>query len=1078
MRLFADRFLMDRSDTIDLATGDVVRLSTEASPDRATAHARSGLCDRLSALRHPLLVPLLDYGVAQDHWFEAHMPLSALRVSGAQARCAALHLGRFLSSANIVMTRDIVDRNVRPAVDSGGSTWRPVGFHLEPRASLDTIRVLLEAAGPPGVVNVEVCGVRGAGLRTMRLQAARAARLAGFLAVDGRLVSSCGEVKALCRGRHLCLIDWLPDGAGVPSVLAAAAAEGARRHVWLKFQRAPAARHAVLLERLTTACMSAMIFVDPELGPDLEDVRTAAMRSEGLPGQFIERLSALRAGRSATWVHETAPDYVVRLEAQVHVLKSPRAADSGIARLERVVVAAKGLAARGRHARAERLLRRASEALGARDAARTAAVAACDLGDLQLDRCRPEAALESFARARAWSHDTDVILRSLTGSGRAMLDEGRLPEAEAALRTALAATNREEETQEARCLLAETLAVRGDLDAARDTVLGANRASVDALALASEIERRRGHLGVAGRLAADALAAATDTEPAGVSRAHIACMRVQAILRNVEGVDRHAQAAVRAARQSRIPSLVLCAAAESHACRAACGVAESPVRRKRLLAAARRLPLLRQAQIHAAVAGIDSDVRRIASRTGALSLIEGDERRPTAVDALEKLLHITHEASDEGAALRGVAEHLLDLLSACSVTIRAADGRRQVAAAGRAWPGDTAVAERALDSGAGVFHDGAAPEAAEPIRAAGATIGCIAARWVAGASPAATRITDALRLAAAAAAPVLRMFGASAPQPPGPHPDDLLGPGPSAESVREAIRRAAMAPYPVLIEGESGAGKEIVARAIHTRSLRRARRFCAVNCAALADDLLEAELFGHTRGAFTGAVVERAGLFEDADQGTLFLDEVGELSPRAQAKLLRVLQEGEVRRVGENHARKVDARVVAATNRSLQAEVDAGRFRADLRFRVDVIRIRIPPLRERPDEVPWLATTLWAEAAQRVGTKAMLSPELISALARYDWPGNVRELQNVIAALAVHAPRRGRVAPALLPPHVAGVAGRATTSFEEARLDFERRFVRAALARAGGRKAVAARQLGVSRQGLAKMMKRLGLGDW
>jgi transcriptional regulator with GAF, ATPase, and Fis domain len=279
----------------------------------------------------------------------------------------------------------------------------------------------------------------------------------------------------------------------------------------------------------------------------------------------------------------------------------------------------------------------------------------------------------------------------------------------------------------------------------------------------------------------------------------------------------------------------------------------------------------------------------------------------------------------------------------------------------------------------------------------------------------------------------------------------------------------------VLIEGESGAGKEIVARAIHTRGLRRLRRFCAINCAALTDDLLEAELFGHSRGAFTGAVAERAGLFEEADQGTLFLDEVGELSPRAQAKLLRVLQEGEVRRVGENHSRRVDARLVAATNRSLEAEVVAGRFRADLRFRIDVIRIRIPPLRERPDEVPWLASMLWADAARRVGSRATLSPDVVSALARYDWPGNVRELQNVIAALAVHAPRRGRVSAALLPAHVAGVAGRAVASFDDARDEFERRFLRAALARAGGKKAIAARQLGMTRQGLAKMVKRLGV---
>ena len=279
------------------------------------------------------------------------------------------------------------------------------------------------------------------------------------------------------------------------------------------------------------------------------------------------------------------------------------------------------------------------------------------------------------------------------------------------------------------------------------------------------------------------------------------------------------------------------------------------------------------------------------------------------------------------------------------------------------------------------------------------------------------------------------------------------------------------------ISGESGSGKELVARAIHAHSARRARRLCAVNCAALTEDLLEAELFGHVRGAFTGATAERAGLFEEADGGTLFLDEIGELSPRAQAKLLRVLQEGEVRRVGENLPRKVDARIVAATNRRLTEEVDAGRFRADLRFRLDVLRLQIPPLRERPDEVAGLAERIWSEAAARLGTRATLSPDLLAALARYDWPGNVRELQNVMAALAVEAPRRGRVPASLLPAHVANLVTRSAIDFDGARLEFERRFVRAALARAGGQKRAAAAQLGVSRQGLAKMLKRLGIVD-
>ena len=247
-----------------------------------------------------------------------------------------------------------------------------------------------------------------------------------------------------------------------------------------------------------------------------------------------------------------------------------------------------------------------------------------------------------------------------------------------------------------------------------------------------------------------------------------------------------------------------------------------------------------------------------------------------------------------------------------------------------------------------------------------------------------------------------------------------------------------------------------------------------MNCAALSDDLLEAELFGHARGAFTGAVGERAGLFEEADGGTLFLDEVGELSPRAQAKLLRVLQDGEVRRVGENVPRRVDVRIVAATNRRLEAEVSAGRFRADLRFRLDVVRLEVPPLRERTDDIPLLASRFWSDAAARVGSQATLAPEALAALARYDWPGNVRELQNVMAWLAVHvagaaagsARRRCR-------PTCAGAALPAATSFEAAR-----EAVRAALRAggAGGRRRAArpgARRRSASRrQGLAKAMLR------
>ncbi len=278
------------------------------------------------------------------------------------------------------------------------------------------------------------------------------------------------------------------------------------------------------------------------------------------------------------------------------------------------------------------------------------------------------------------------------------------------------------------------------------------------------------------------------------------------------------------------------------------------------------------------------------------------------------------------------------------------------------------------------------------------------------------------------------------------------------------------------IPGESGSGKELVARALHRLGPRRDRPLCALNCAALADDLIEAELFGHARGAFTGAIAERKGLFEEADHGVLVLDEVGDLTARAQAKLLRAIQEGEVRRIGENFARPVDVRIVAATNRSLGAAVESGLFRRDLLYRLEVVRILVPPLRSRAEDIPLLAGHFWRDATARVGSRSTLAPATLAALARYDWPGNVRELQNVLAALAVSAGRRGSVGPEQLPPVIGGQASAAgARTMSEAKRAFETGMVRAALARAGGRRAHAASELGLTRQGLAKLMARLGI---
>jgi two-component system, NtrC family, response regulator AtoC len=217
----------------------------------------------------------------------------------------------------------------------------------------------------------------------------------------------------------------------------------------------------------------------------------------------------------------------------------------------------------------------------------------------------------------------------------------------------------------------------------------------------------------------------------------------------------------------------------------------------------------------------------------------------------------------------------------------------------------------------------------------------------------------------------------------------------------ELASRVARHSTTVLVTGESGTGKEVLARAIHRMSPRAERSFTAINCAAIPEHLLESELFGHVRGAFTGATADRAGLFELAHEGTLLLDEIGDLPLDLQAKLLRVLEEGEIRRVGGRESKKVDVRVVAATAKPLEQAVERGEFRSDLFYRLNVVQLHIPPLRERPEDVPALLTHFARMAAQRLGHPVSVTPAALAALASYSWPGNVRELRNAVERAAV-----------------------------------------------------------------------------
>ena len=307
---------------------------------------------------------------------------------------------------------------------------------------------------------------------------------------------------------------------------------------------------------------------------------------------------------------------------------------------------------------------------------------------------------------------------------------------------------------------------------------------------------------------------------------------------------------------------------------------------------------------------------------------------------------------------------------------------------------------------------------------------------------------------------------------------DMVGESPAWCELVAQLPAVAASGLPVLLTGETGTGKELVARALHAHSPRRRHGFVAHNCGATPDSLIESELFGHARGAFTGAVSDREGLFDAARQGTLFLDEIGDASALLQMKLLLVLQEGEARRVGDTRVRPVDVRVVAATHRALEREVGRGGFRSDLFFRLGAVRLRLPPLRERGRDVLALARHFLATAAERAAVEPPgLAPELADRLLRYPWPGNVRELANACQFAVRVAGARGTVTEAHWPeaPFAAAVAEGAGLHAETRAL--EERRLREALRRTHGNKTAAARALGLSRQGLLKKLRRYGFGE-
>ena len=1095
-QVVADRFVRANHGWIDLGTGRVTMLRMLPAGSRHEQVLWNTRCAALANLRHPLLNPLIDYGTSDnEHRFEAYATGPPLRQSARMADRLIGHGLRFLHAHGLNLRESDFDPMIR-SVQCGRSTpMRPLGVVLQPRHVYEAIAETLDISWPAGPSMIVVGGSRRSGLRTTRVIAARLARLRGYMPLDAELLERHPPLAELTADRHVCILAGHPPAAGtfVRMLLTRLGFESARRHALLVFARPQSdpPRRWIAIERMGVTAMSGMVFVDHEHGPRPTEILDAARVADGRPGVFLEHLgSTYDAVRPANlMVHEIPQPYatfntaVPSDERQVNLYPADGLLRASTTRADALVM-------RGRHVSAARLLSRATRVLLGRGARERAAETSVHHGFLLLDRGFVTAAIHAFERAQQAAPASQAATRAAIGIGLAWTDQGRLVEAEGILRTAALSAGAHEQRarMQAGCALARCLYWMGRLDEAAlalDSGPGIQGVPelAASMAMRARIELAEAVIPAAVRTARRAVDLAAELHD--MRARAIGCRALAAALASAgdaTGAALHIQQGLTAAAAARLPLEAARLRLTLAEIRGAAHQREA--RRVVMRVIARSYPPLLQACARAMLTRIDgteldAHTKAFIASSGAAGVGRGPLAALTnPVTDLEAFLDLGHRAPDDRTGIERIAGLVQSRLRSTTViVVGTAPERRVLWVSGRPWPGDPHVAWRAAGASVAVPIDPSLEpgQAAEPIRYSGTVIGAVAVRWIAGVAIDSVRASSILRVASLALAGHLRCV-LDEWMVPARHPgEDLLGDSQPACTLRDVMARAARAPFPVLIQGESGSGKELVARTIHTLGSRRDRKFCALNCAALTDDLIEAELFGHARGAFTGAVGERAGLFEEADGGTLFLDEIGELSARAQAKLLRVLQDGEVRRVGENLSRRVDVRIVAATNRRLEQEAAAGRFRADLRFRLDVIRIEVPPLRDRASDVPMLVSRFWTEAAGRVGSRATLGPEAVAALARYEWPGNVRELQNVMAWIAVQSPQRGRIGPAALPSHIAHASLRDQTTFEAAREEFERRFVSAALAKADGQRARAAAALGITRQGLAKMLRRLGL---
>jgi DNA-binding NtrC family response regulator len=1100
---------------LDLATGEPVCLTRTSVP----AHARAMLADegaRLCRLWHRDLAPYVDCGpLGETEWFEATARLPPRALSLAQSRRA--EIVAFLRAHGLTSVR-LVDTGLDTLAPSLLHEGEPVsllehepvsagfGLRLANAPLVSTVLCWLEERLDPGPHVWSIDAPHGSGWRTCWMMLAREVRRFGYVPVDAGLLTravrapgpqprswlGCLRDRALLVAHHtnewtdgerrrLAALVMVLGGlqTGVP-VLLDVVRQG-RPH-------APRLR----LEPLNASALAASVWSARRL-PGTRRLRSFAIAAGGRPGPFVEAIgrSLAAPGDPSFSVHERPPArtiYARPLQA---------------AAVDEVLGRVGEFEARGRHAAAERWLRREGAKLNRRGHEHASLSVWAALAVQEARRGHVSQSARTWARA--WDHgasrdDLDPVFASAPQIAEAWIRNASLVRAEqllsAVIQAAAACTGRVPDT--VPVLLSEVLYWQNRAPEARAVLEGCRHPS--AFALLARTALALGDVASALQEAVQALERARAAQSdESVALALAARLRIDAVIED----DQRAETTAEALRALTIQSDTI-AADESVLC-----IAEGWTFRRRpwpkdiragvVALAAHNRPRLTRARARLVLALNDprhhrdaliAEVQRAALATGAKALLPGPVSHPPwppssrnrstpMVHDIVSILQACQQDDEPPEVVRRVVSMVRERTASSGVTVFSAEdcglvSRAKTGRAPGARLGERAVTLRGV---VGPEETSGSWEAAWPILHRETVAGAMVCQWTSLAGGPPLNVVSIAATAAAALGPVVQLLRAPAlpvGRPTGPA-TELLGSSEGVVRVRQAIDRAASAPFAVLIEGESGAGKELVARAIHERSPRRARAFCAINCAALTDELFEAELFGHARGAFTGAIADRPGLFEDADGGTLFLDEVIELSARAQAKLLRALQEGEIRRVGETRSRRVDVRVIAATNRSLAAGVTAGQFRADLRFRLDVLRIDVPALRARPEDIGELALHFWARAAERVGSRAMLGPGTLAALARYDWPGNVRELQNVLAAMAVGAPRQGIVRASSLPSAIRVADSGVVPTLEEARRRFEAGFVRAAMARAGGSRSRAAADLGVSRQGLAKLLERLGL---